>query len=498
LNQPILNEVDRIVDDVAYVGGQSTSLNEAAQNVAFGLRRGAIEPFWLTFVAVCIDLPIFTLAFWFALYGAISTEQFSPLFAGVWAGLAGIFFVATMVATGGYRVPAMANRVSFIAHSVLCVVAPVIGLIALAPIDSLGEALSAAVFSLAAAIFPTRFGSQYIVRWVVETGLIARRAVIAGGGEEAARLIRGLSDRQVNDVRIYGIFDDRDDIRSPTQILGIPKIGGYEDLIAFVRASEIDLVIIALPFTAEERIKWLLDEFRVLPVEVGLSTYSKDYAFDYTGQAAFLEKLERNFAPKCRLTKRLFDVFFALCALVMLWPVLILAALAIRLESSGPVLFRQHRHGYNNRIIEVIKFRSMYADMSDPLGKQVVTSGDPRVTRVGRILRRSSIDELPQLLNVLRGDLSLVGPRPHAVEAMSSQHERFTQIVDGYSARHRLPPGITGWAQINGWRGEIDDAQKLVERFEHDLFYIENWSFWLDLKILFRTPLSLFRSKGAY
>ena len=140
----------------------------------------------------------------------------------------------------------------------------------------------------------------------------------------------------------------------------------------------------------------------------------------------------------------------------------------------------------------------MYSHMTDPSGKQVVTKGDPRVTRVGRFLRRSSIDELPQLFNVLRGDLSLVGPRPHAVEAMSSKYERFTQIVDGYSARHRLPPGITGWAQINGWRGEIDDAKKHEARFEHDLFYIENWSVWLDLKILIQTPLSLFREKGAY
>ncbi|WP_241525587.1 exopolysaccharide biosynthesis polyprenyl glycosylphosphotransferase [Pseudophaeobacter leonis] len=322
--------------------------------------------------------------------------------------------------------------------------------------------------------------------------------MIAGGGQEADRLIRSLGARQVNDIRLYGIFDDREDARSPKQILGCPKIGGYDDLVAFVRASEIDLVIIALPCAAEKRIKWLLDEFRILPVEVRLSSYSHDYAFARPGQVAFLEGLKRSFSPKCRLIKRLFDVFFALAALALLWPVLLIAAVAIRLESSGPILFRQLRHGYNNRTIEILKFRSMYAEMADPMARQVVTSGDPRVTRVGRFLRRSSIDELPQLFNVLRGDLSLVGPRPHAVEAMSSQQERFTKIVDGYSARHRLPPGITGWAQINGWRGGIDDPQKLTARFEHDLFYIENWSFWLDLKILFRTPLSLLSSKGAY
>lgn len=483
---------------MADVDGQSIRLNEVAQNVAFGLRRGALEPFWLASVAACIDLPMFALAFWFALYGATPIEQFTPLAAAGWAGLGGVCFVVIMITTGGYRSAVLTDRTSFIARSVLCVLAPVFGLIVLAPVESLGAALSAVVLSLAVVVLPTRFGVQMVVRWIIETGLIARRAVIAGGGDEAARLIRGLGERQVNDIRLFGIFDDRNDARSPTQVLGIPKIGGYEDLVAFVRASKIDLVIISLPVDAEGRIKWLLDEFRVLPVAVGVSTYSKDYAFEHPSPAVFQEKLKRSFSPECRMVKRLFDVFFALVALALVWPVLLLAAFAIRLESPGPVLFRQHRHGYNNRIIEVLKFRSMYAEMADHLGEKVVTKGDPRVTRVGRFLRRSSIDELPQLFNVLRGDLSLVGPRPHTIEAKSSQLELFTQIVDGYSARHRLPPGITGWAQINGWRGEIDDPKKLVARFEHDMFYIENWSFWLDLKILCRTPVSLFSSKGAY
>jgi Undecaprenyl-phosphate glucose phosphotransferase len=449
-------------------------------------------------VAISIDLPVLIMAFWFTLYGSTPTAQFTPLIAAGWAALAAVIAVTTMAATGGYRSTVMADRGSFIRRTAACVIAPLLGLQALATDASYSATLLSAAISLVVAIFPTRYGAQIVVRWVVETGLIARRAVIAGGGQEAARLIRSLGERQVNDIRLYGIFDDREDARSPKQILGIPKIGGYEDLVAFVRASEIDLVIIALPCAAEKRIKWLLDEFRVLPVEVRLSTYSNDYAFSRPGQVAFLEGLKRSFSPKCRLIKRLFDVFFALGALALLWPVMLIAAVAIRLESSGPILFRQHRHGYNNRTIEIIKFRSMYAEMADPLARQVVTSGDPRVTRVGRFLRRSSIDELPQLFNVLRGDLSLVGPRPHAIEAMSSQQERFSKIVDGYSARHRLPPGITGWAQINGWRGEIDNPQKLVERFEHDLFYIENWSFWLDLKILFRTPRSLLSSKGAY
>ncbi|WVX49728.1 UDP-glucose:undecaprenyl-phosphate glucose-1-phosphate transferase [Roseobacter fucihabitans] len=467
--------------------------------MALGLRRSALEPLWLLCVAVCIDVPVFALAFWFMLYGTVESALFQPLIAATWALFAAAVFVSSMVAIGAYRSAIMADRFGFVMRSFLCVIIPVLGLAGVAPMESFGAAVLAGALALGGAIIPTRMGARVIVGWVIETGLIARRAVIAGGGEEAARLIRGLGARQGNDIRVFGIFDDRDDTRSPTQVLGVPKIGGYEDLLAFVRASEVDLVIIALPFAAEQRIKWLLDEFRVLPVEVGISTYSKDYAFDRNAaRGPYLERLRRSFSPECRLTKRLFDVFFAIFALVLLWPVLVCAALAVRLESAGPILFRQQRHGYNDRIIDVLKFRSMYADASDPKARQVVTRGDPRVTRVGRFLRRSSIDELPQLFNVLRGDLSLVGPRPHAIEAQSSQQERFTQIVDGYSARHRLPPGITGWAQINGWRGEIDNAQKLEARYKHDLFYIENWSLWLDLKILVLTPFSLLSSKGAY
>ncbi|WP_300033654.1 exopolysaccharide biosynthesis polyprenyl glycosylphosphotransferase [uncultured Roseobacter sp.] len=476
----------------------SRHLNEAARTVALGLRRGALEPFWLMCVALCIELPVFTLAFWFALYGSIPDGNFQPFVAAGWAVLASLGYATGMIAVNAYRSAVMADGTAFALRTVICLLPPATALLLLTPVTDTAVAVWATALSLITAIIPTRIGIQTAVRWVIETGLVARRAIIAGGGEEAERLIRGLNQRPGNDIRLYGIFDDRDDIRSPKQVLGVPKIGGYGDLVSFVRASSVDLVIIALPFSAEARIRWLLDEFKVLPVEVGLSNYSRDYSFEQPGRAPVLAKISRSFAPKCRLTKRIFDIFFAICALILLWPVLVITAIAIRLESPGPVLFRQPRHGYNNRIIEVLKFRSMYADQTDRAAKKVVTRNDPRVTRVGRFIRRSSIDELPQLFNVLRGDLSLVGPRPHAIDALSSQQERFSQIVDGYSARHRLPPGITGWAQINGWRGEIDEAEKLEARFEHDLYYIENWSVWLDFRILMRTPFSLLSSKGAY
>jgi len=173
-------------------------------------------------------------------------------------------------------------------------------------------------------------------------------------------------------------------------------------------------------------------------------------------------------------------------------------ALAVKLDSRGPVLFRQKRYGFNNELIEVFKFRSMYVDQGDAGAAKLVTKDDPRVTRVGRIIRKTSLDELPQLFNVVfKGNLSLVGPRPHALQAKAA-NELYDQVVDGYFARHKVKPGITGWAQINGWRGETDTQEKIQRRVEHDLYYIENWSVLFDLQILAMTPFALLKTENAY
>jgi exopolysaccharide biosynthesis polyprenyl glycosylphosphotransferase len=196
--------------------------------------------------------------------------------------------------------------------------------------------------------------------------------------------------------------------------------------------------------------------------------------------------------------KWLFDKVVGTAALVALSPVMLFTALAIKLDSRGPVLFKQRRYGFNNELIEVYKFRSMYVDQSDATAAKLVTKDDPRVTRVGRFIRKTSLDELPQLLNVvLVGNLSLVGPRPHAVNA-KAEEQRYDEAVDGYFARHRVKPGITGWAQVNGWRGETDTHEKIQRRVEHDLYYIENWSVLFDLYIMFRTPRALLKAENAY
>ena len=362
--------------------------------------------------------------------------------------------------------------------------------------------LPLALVATAAFVVPARVLGAALAGAALDFGLTERRAVIIGGGERGAEVVAALAASPDNDIRVCGIFDDRDDSRSPPLVVDIPKLGTLETLLEFARSAELDMLIVTLPLSAERRIRQILKAVEVLPLDVRLSAFSSDPGFrrrrnDFA-HGGLIDVMSRPMRAGERAAKRVVDVLGALGALVLLAPVLAATAAAIRLDSPGPILFRQPRHGYNHRPIEIWKFRSMYAADCDPAARQIVTRGDPRVTRVGRVIRRWSIDELPQLFNVLTGQLSLVGPRPHALAAVSSRQESFEAIVEGYAARHKVRPGVTGWAQIHGLRGEIDDPDALRRRVEHDLYYIENWSPWLDLYILAVTPFRLVDSRNAY
>lgn len=340
-----------------------------------------------------------------------------------------------------------------------------------------------------------------IRRWV-RNGTMERRALIVGGGKNAETLIRALEQQPDNDIRICGIFDDRDDVRSPPIVAGYPKLGNINELIEFARIARIDMLIVSLPMSAEQRVLQLLHKLWVLPVDIRLSALNnhlrfRPRAYSYIGSVPMLDIYDKPISDWASVTKRAFDVFFSLLGIIFLSPIMIATAIAIKLDSKGPVFFRQKRHGFNNEVINVWKFRSMYTEQSDPTARNTVTRNDPRVTRVGRFIRKTSIDELPQFFNVLVGSLSLVGPRPHAVAAYS-HNLLFNEVVDGYFARHRVKPGVTGWAQINGWRGEVDNEEKITMRTQYDLYYIENWSLWFDLKILFLTPIRLLNTENAY
>ena len=340
-----------------------------------------------------------------------------------------------------------------------------------------------------------------VQRWASD-GRLGRKAVIVGGGEPAADLIRALESTPGNDVHICGVFDDRSNDRSPAIVAGYPKLGNIAELVEFGRLAKIDLLIVTIPVSAEGRVREILKTLWVLPVDIRLSAHTdklrfRPRAYSYLGAIPMVELADKPIQNWDFVAKRAFDLIVGAIALVLLSPLMLAAAIAIKIDSKGPVFFRQKRYGFNNEVISVFKFRSLRHEMADPDAKTVVTKGDPRVTRIGRFIRKTSIDELPQLFNVLKGELALVGPRPHAVNAHTSQR-LWNDVVDGYFARHKVKPGVTGWAQINGWRGEVDTPEKLRKRVDHDLYYIENWSILFDAMILLKTPFALAKGENAY
>lgn len=350
-------------------------------------------------------------------------------------------------------------------------------------------------------LISARFAIARAIRHWGRNGVMERRAIIVGGGQAAKDVIRSI-ESQDSDIRICGIFDDRDNKRSPSIVAGYPKLGTFAELVEFGRQTKLDMLIIALPVSAEQRILQLLRKLWVLPVDIRIASHSSDMrfrprAYRHRSEVPMLDVFHKPIADWDSVSKRIFDIVFSLIALSLTWPIMLGAAIAVKATSKGPILFVQKRHGFNNDTINVLKFRSMYVEAADPTAKKAVTKNDPRVTPVGRFIRRTSIDELPQLFNVLRGDLSLVGPRPHAVHAQTGSI-KYDEVVEHYFARHKVKPGVTGWAQINGLRGEIDHGDKIKSRTAYDLYYIENWSLWFDFKILVMTPISLFRSGNAY
>jgi Undecaprenyl-phosphate glucose phosphotransferase len=343
----------------------------------------------------------------------------------------------------------------------------------------------------------------YAVRKWTREGRLTRRTVIVGGGDPGAHVIEELRQQKDSGVEIIGLFDDRGDDRSSAECAGERKLGTVDQLVDFGRRTRVDLVIFSLPISAESRILQMLKKLWVLPLDIRLAAHANKLQFrprsySYIGKVPVLDVIDRPIADWDVVMKWLFDKIIGSLILLLVLPVMAVIAIAIKLDSRGPVLFKQKRYGFNNDLIEVYKFRSMYADKTDANAVTLVTKDDPRVTRVGRIIRKASLDELPQLFNVVfKGNLSLVGPRPHAVNA-KAEARLYDEAVDGYFARHRVKPGITGWAQINGWRGETDTHEKIQKRVEHDLYYIENWSVLLDLYIVLRTPLALLKTEHAY
>lgn len=340
-----------------------------------------------------------------------------------------------------------------------------------------------------------------LFRQQMKKGVFLQTAVILGATENGLRLAEYLVEHQ--DIRsgIIGFIDDRIG-RMPKTVANLPLLGNTGDLERLIREDKVTQVLVALPWTAENRMDHIIRELRRLPVNVLL--VPDMIAFRHTHnritEVASLPMFNASDVPLSGWSpfiKRAEDIVLSSLAILALSPVMLLVALAIKLDSRGPVLFRQKRYGYNNRLIEVFKFRSMHQHQADASAQQQTTRHDARVTRVGRFIRKTSLDELPQLFNVVAGSMSMVGPRPHAT-ATKAAGILFEQAVKEYTSRHRVKPGITGLAQINGYRGETDTVEKIEKRVEFDLEYIENWSVWFDLYILLRTVPAVLLNREVY
>lgn len=328
-------------------------------------------------------------------------------------------------------------------------------------------------------------------------GFNTRRVAIVGSGQVAQRLAGSISSAPWMGLRLLGFYDIAPQPASPDQ-LPMPLLGDLEQLTEDARQGRIDKVYITLALTTQphlqDLVKGLSDTTASVYLIPDVFMFELLHArSESINGLASISIFDSPMDGAWSLVKRCEDILLSSVILAMIALPLMLIAIAIKLTSPGPVLFRQRRYGLDGRPIMVWKFRSMSVQENGDVITQA-TRNDARVTPLGAFLRRTSLDELPQFFNVLRGDMSIVGPRPHAV----AHNEQYRKQVSGYMLRHKVKPGITGWAQINGWRGETDTLDKMQKRVEYDLEYIEHWSLWLDLKIILLTLFKGFLNKNAF
>lgn len=348
--------------------------------------------------------------------------------------------------------------------------------------------------------------SRALIAWLIDRaakrGLLTRRIVVYGTNEIAREFITNLQRSGQPWNEVVGVFDDRTNRVGPAgQLFAVG--GDLHALLETARRQHVDEILVTLPWAGpNSRIDSVLRTLSVLPARVNL--YVCDNLAKYLNKGVRTEHgitvtpvYERPMTGWQALVKRVFDLTVSSLVLLLVLPVFLIIAVAIKLDSPGPIFFRQHRFGFNDELIPVWKFRTMYRDQTDNNAERLATIDDPRITRVGHFLRRTSLDEIPQLFNVVSGSMSLVGPRPHATRA-KADGRLYQEVIEGYGSRHRVKPGITGWAQVNGWRGETDTADKIIKRVEHDLHYISNWSLRLDIDILLRTVQVVLKGDNAH
>jgi putative colanic acid biosynthesis UDP-glucose lipid carrier transferase len=359
--------------------------------------------------------------------------------------------------------------------------------------------LSIGIWFLAAplALFSWRVGARLLLFNLRSRGYNSRVVAIAGASQSALQIAEEINQSSWMGLRLAGYFDDRKPVENRVIVLDTIE-GNFDQLIEMARNRRIDVIYIALPLKAAERIQQLIDRL----ADTTVSVYVVPEVF-WTevlrgrwinlGNLPTVSVFETPFYGLNGWLKRVEDIMLASVILLLISMPMLVIALGVRLSSPGPIFFKQKRYGLDGRNIEVWKFRSLR--VCEDGGKVVqVSRDDKRVTAFGAFLRRTSLDELPQFINVIQGSMSIGGPRPHAVV----HNEHYRSLIKGYMLRHKVKPGITGWAQINGWRGETETLNKMEQRIKHDIWYIHNWSFWLDLKIIALTMFKGFLSKNAY
>lgn len=339
------------------------------------------------------------------------------------------------------------------------------------------------------------------IRDLKRRGVLRERVAIVGAGSLAERLLQALSQESGPGSECAGVFDDRPPLYRSAHM---PIAGSISDLVELGKRWPLDRVILALPKLSARQLLRLLGQLKALDAEIAVCPQRVDLVLpclgiERVGDLQLLKLAPRAICGWGVVLKALEDKVLGALLLLLALPIMGLCALAVRLEGSGPIIFRQSRHGWNNSVFQVFKFRTMiWLDEASAGRMTQTTRGDPRITRVGSFLRKTSLDELPQLFNVLRGEMSLVGPRPHAV-TMRTQDRLCSEILAEYAHRHRVKPGITGLAQVNGCRGATEEFEQIRRRVAYDLSYVENWSLLLDLKILALTPLRLvLHSENAF
>ena len=463
-----------------------------------GTFSGAI---FLIDVAAIVALSFITgIAYYLTVYGDVGDIS-SYVRVGV---LAACIFAVSNVFRGEYRLP---NFFAFKPHArrtiqlwnvtLICLL--MLGFMARISVDYSRGWIVLFYFATLAGLVVLRFLIVRITALARAAGLIsAQRICLIGTGAHVAAFIQHYEPWTLG-LNVVGCrFLTPVALTASAETRRAVLDRDLAEAVASVRNLEPDAIYLLLPWSATEIIDRCAETFLALPVEIHLGPEQILHKFDEVELAKIgpLASLQLTRLPLSRaeiVQKRLFDLIGAALALIALTPLIVAVAILIKLDGAGPIFFVQRRYGFNQQPFRIIKFRTMRA-LEDGTIVPQATRDDPRLTKIGRWLRRWNIDEIPQLFNVLTGDMSLVGPRPHAP---SHDHD-YERRISLYARRHNVKPGITGWAQINGYRGEIDSEEKIRKRVEHDLFYIDNWSLWLDLKVIARTVLSPTAYRNAY